>query len=125
MITKKTSERQNKKVYKVGSKYFNIDQLREVSEIYTVNPVYSWRSKANAYAYMTRNDYDNIVNLRQYDSNCRSIHVTIDGTDYSQINYEEEDCGEITLVKVTDRQKQIFDKFKTEAEELLNAFIRR
>lgn len=126
-----------KTVYKLQNKYFNIKNIKEISEIEIVNSYEEQEIKKKQYEEIEEplpfKSFGNIPKIRpcfNYEKDCKEISISIDGVNYTSTNYEviENKNGKKLLVslnisyKVTEKQQLKFDEFEKEAKALLEAF---
>lgn len=125
-----------KTVYKLQNKYFNIKNLKEVSEIKIVNKYdeQELQKKLDKKIDQEVSSFKDIPKVRlyfNYEKDCKEISISIDGVEYTYRNWEifKNDKNKTVLFsfindefKVTKKQQKEFDIFKKEAETLLEAF---
>lgn len=125
-----------KLVYKLQNKYFNIRNLREVSEIKIVNKYeeQELQKKQDQEIDSITTSWGGVGKIRlyfHYSEDCEEISIRIDGTEYTCGNWEvfKNNKNHKSMFscmddeyKVTKKQQKEFNKFKKEAKELLKAF---
>ena len=127
-----------KTVYKLQNKYFNIKNIKEISEIEIVNSYEEQEIKKKQDEEIEESlplkSFGNIPKIRfyfDYEKDCEEISIRIDGIEYTCRNWEvfENNKNHKSMFscmddeyRVTKKQQKEFNKFKKEAETLLEAF---
>ena len=126
-----------KLVYKLGNDYFNIKQLRQLTNITITNDYIEQEKKLEFDKRVEESSpfkntkssflYKQTPIKHHYDKDCETISITIDGIKYSKCNYKDVSDNNLTSIwvadyKVLNQLQKEFDQFKEEAIALLEAF---
>ena len=121
-----------KKVYKLADNYFNIEKLKNVTELSIVNEYENTETRkkidkeVDAKFPHFKDRFTKIPPVHiynNYEKNCKTATITIDDKNYGCGNYILQcDKGIYADFAVTEEQQAKYDEFVSEAQNIVKAF---
>lgn len=121
-----------KKVYKLADNYFNIEKLRNVTELSIVNEYEKTETQKKIDKEVDErclHFQDRFAKIppvhiyNNYEKDCKTATITIDDKKYVCINYIPQKDNEIIFnFIVTEEQQAKYDEFVLEAQNIVKAF---
>ena len=120
-----------KRTYKLQNNYFNIEFIREISELEIINDYEQEEAKKKSDKDFDENNIAKCFNIptvriySNYEKDCKTARIKVNEKEYTCSNYERELRGTALLAlncKINDEKIKEFSEFISEAKTLLEAF---